>query len=166
CVQEITAKTASEPVAEVVRLLALREPPGAAEVLFNYLSFADEPMLEEEVLAGIGKLTVHGSKVNSLLLAALKDGPADKRAAAVYILGQRGDPGVRELVRALLVDPDPATQQSAAASLVGKQSLSQLQENVQNDVAVLQKDNLEPAAAPLIRFLEKRTLNEAEQKRL
>src|SRR5437763_8365819 len=66
CVQEITAKTASEPVAEVVRLLALREPPGAAEVLFNYLSFADEPMLEEEVLAGIGKLTVHGSKVNSL----------------------------------------------------------------------------------------------------
>src|SRR5262245_7132390 len=48
CVQEITTKTAAEPVAEVVRLLALREAPGAAEVLFDYLSFADEPALEEE----------------------------------------------------------------------------------------------------------------------
>src|SRR5207302_4548092 len=50
CVQAISARTASEPVAEVVRLLALREAPGAAEALFNYLPFADEPALEEEIL--------------------------------------------------------------------------------------------------------------------
>src|SRR5262249_46544202 len=66
----------------------------------------------------------------------------------------------------MLVNPDPATKQSAAAGLVGKQALTQLQENVQNDLAVVLKDNLEPAAEPMIRFLEKRTLNEAEQKRL
>src|SRR6266850_3510970 len=141
-------------------------PCRSAEVLFNYLPFTDEPALEEEVLASIGKLTVHGARIDALLLAALKDGPADKRAAAVYIVGQRGDPGVRELVRAMLVDPDPAAQSSAAAGLIGKQALAQMQENVQSDVSVVRKDNMDADAPSLIRFLEKRTLSEADQKRL
>src|SRR5438270_392178 len=82
----------------------------AAKVLFNYLPHADEPALEEEVLASIGKLTVHGGKVDPLLMAALKGPSAEKRAAAAYILGQRGDPSLRELVRPLLADEDPTIQ--------------------------------------------------------
>ncbi len=166
CLKDIVAKTSAEPVAEVVRLLAIREAPGAAEILFNYLPHADESSLEEEVLSSIGKLTVHGGKVDPLLTAALKGSSAEKRAAAVYVIGQRGDPNLRELVRPLLSDEDDTIRTYAAAGLVGKNVLLQAEEGIQGDLTTLKAAQQAADGPSLVQYLQKRTLSEADQKRL
>jgi hypothetical protein len=166
CIKEISARTVSEPIADVARLLALRDVPGAGDVLLNYLPFADDPCLEDEVLSSLGKLTVKDGKIDALLMGALKDALPEKRAAAVYVMAQRADAGQRDLVRQFLGDADPLTQSYAVAGLVGKQILQQLEDNLPSNLNLLHQANLDVGDAALGQYLAKRTLRDADRQRL
>ena len=65
---------------------------------FHFLEFVrdDDPFLEEEILANVGRLTVQPGKVDPLILNALKDPLPFRRAIAAYLLGRRGDVAQRE----------------------------------------------------------------------
>jgi HEAT repeat protein len=166
CIKEISARAAVEPIADVARLLALREVPGASDVLLNYLPFADDPYLEEEVLTNLGKLTVRDGKIDPLLMGALKDGLPEKRAAAVYVIAQRADMSQRELVRQMLGDADPQTHNYAASGLIGKQVLQQLEDNLQSDLDLLHQAKVDIEDIALGQFLAKRSLRDEDRWRL
>jgi hypothetical protein len=100
------------------RLLAVRRPAGATQVVLNYLPFADEESVAEEVVATLGRVAVRDGKADRLLIAALKDGKAERRAAAALLLGRLPRPEYRAAVRPLLADPDAAVRLRAAQSLL------------------------------------------------
>jgi HEAT repeat protein len=166
CIQKIEKAAAAEQPAVVARLLALRGAPGAIEVLLNYVAFADDANAEEEILGSLAILTVRGDKVDPLLIAALKDQHADRRAAAAYVLGMNGTLAHRELIRQLLGDPDPQVQTSAAAGLIGKRLVQLQEESLSSDLATLKTAGVNPEPSGLVEFLHKRTLTVEMQKKI
>jgi HEAT repeat protein len=166
CIEKIETASAAEQPTIVARLLALRNTPGAIEVLLNYLPCVDDAAAEEDVLGSLAQLTVRGGKIDPLLIAALKDQHADRRAAAVYILGMYGSLAHRDLVRQLLADADPLVQARAAAGLIGKHLVQAQQDSLTTDVATVKAANVATDAGSLIQFLQKRTLSVETQKKL
>lgn len=166
CIQKIEKAAAAEQASVVARLLSLRGAPGAIEALFNYLPVADDDTVAEEVLLSLGRLTVHGDKVDPLLMAALKDQHADRRAAAAYILGLCCNMTHRDVVRQMLGDPSPTVQMHAAAGLVGKRLAQSNQDSTSADLGTLKTHKVGSDPASLAEFLQKRTLSATTQKKI
>jgi HEAT repeat protein len=166
CIDEITSKISSEPIAEVGRLLAAREVPGTAQVLLNYALLADDPFLEEDILNSLGKVTVRSGKVDPFLLAALKDSAPEKRAAAVYVIARFGGPAHRELVRQMLTDNDPLAQQYITLGLVGKQAVLVAQDSQSSDLATLRTAKLTSTVSSLTGYLDAHCLSDEDRQRL
>ncbi len=106
------------PAVAAARLLARRGTAGAVPVLLNYLPFADDGAVEDEVLAALLALTPDG-KADPALAAALADPSPAKRAAAAYVLGRNGDAAQREAVRKRIKDADAGVRWQAARGLLG-----------------------------------------------
>ena len=153
-----------QPIA-VARLLAARQVAGAIEVLLNYLPYVNDEWVEEEVLASLGDLTVRGSKIDPLLEKGLKDDLVGRRAAAIYILGRRGDLDQRETVRQFFADPDPLVRHTALVWWA-RESPKNLADTAAADEDLLKKQNLKTDEPALLDILRKRTLGEEDQKRL
>src|SRR5262249_48683882 len=136
------------------------------EVLFNYIPYADNPWVEEEVLTSLGVLTVRESKVDPLLTAALKDNLAERRAAAVYILARRGDADQRDAIRQFLGDASALVRQRAVQGLVGKHLPQSLEESVKQDSEFLKTHKIDSDRPSLLKVLQKLTLSEEDQQRL
>ena len=97
-----------------VRLLALRKPAGAVEVLLRYAPHADDVGVEDEVAAALAALGLRNGKVPPALLAALSDREPARRAVAVAVVGRATDPARRSAARRLLGDPDADVRFRAA----------------------------------------------------
>jgi HEAT repeat protein len=117
CIAEIEGGDVAVPCA-AARLLARQRPAGAVGVLLAYVPFAEEAVVEEEVLAALTALGAQPGKVDPALTAALKDPMAARRAAAAHVLGRHPDKGQREAVRPLLADPDATVRLRAARGLL------------------------------------------------
>ena len=87
-------------------------------VLLEYLPFADDGAVEDEVLAALLALTPDG-KADPALAAALGESSPIKRAAAAYVLGRHGDTAQRDAVRKRLKDADAGVRWQAARGLLG-----------------------------------------------
>jgi HEAT repeat protein len=118
CLQAVESSSAVSQAMAVVRLIADRRPEGATEALLNYLPFVDDDTLEEELLTSLGIVGVRDGKPDRLLLDALQDRAAVRRAAAALILGRLPEPHRPRLVRQLLTDTDPRVRLRAAQGLV------------------------------------------------
>lgn len=153
------------PVA-AVRLLALRQTPGAVETLLGYLSAAPDDWVEAEVVASLGQLAIRAGKVDARLQAALGNSYSHRRGAAAYLLGQRADVEQRSAVRKLLDDADPLVRERAALGLAGKRWPQTLRETAVQDDEVLKKNFGTADNAALLAFLQKRTLSDSDQQRL
>jgi hypothetical protein len=92
------------PVA-AARLVALRKPSGAAQVLLDYLPFADEEMMAG-VQSALGAIAIRDGKPDPALVQALEDRDAVKRSAAGQALARAADGDARAAVRRLLKDGD------------------------------------------------------------
>jgi hypothetical protein len=103
--------------AAAVRLLARGRPPGTAEALLAYAPFAAGDLLEDEILAALGRVAVQAGRVDPALAAALRDPAPARRAAAAYALGRSSDPAQREAARRLLTDEEPRVRLRAAQGL-------------------------------------------------
>ena len=105
------------PAVAAARLLARRGPADAVPVLLDYLPFAGDEAVEDEVRAALAALTPDG-KADPALAAALDDPLPVKRAAAAYVLARKGDKGQQAAVRKRLTDADARVRWQAAAGLL------------------------------------------------
>jgi HEAT repeat protein len=99
------------------RLVAVRKPPGAVEVLLAYLPWADGEPLHREVQQALTALALHDGRPDSALLQALNDPLPQRRAAAGEALARAGVPDLTDTLHKLFHDPDPTVRQSVALAL-------------------------------------------------
>jgi hypothetical protein len=74
----------------VVRLVGLRKPAGATEVLLTYLTRTDDEDIAREVMAALANVALVNGKPDQTLLKALEDKNPVRRAAATAVLGKDG----------------------------------------------------------------------------
>ncbi|HYT93770.1 MAG TPA: HEAT repeat domain-containing protein, partial [Gemmataceae bacterium] len=165
CIKKIEGGPGPEQPAAAARLLVLRQPKEAVEVLLDYIPFADEEWLADEILNALGILAQRQGKMD-YLLATLKDPQPERRGVAAYVLAQRGSLAQREAVRRLLLDADAGVRVRAASGLIGKHALQNVTVNATADEATLRNAGIGTGANGLLEFFQKRTLDEKAQEHL
>jgi hypothetical protein len=107
----------AETVGAAAQLLRGRRPERALAALLDYVPFAPEDAVDDvlEALCGLG---VKEGKVDALLVAALTDKVAAKRAAAAVAVGAFGSAAQRKAVLPLLNDKDATVRCRAAQGLL------------------------------------------------
>jgi HEAT repeat protein len=118
CLRYIEAGPGAMVPHAAARLLAVRKPDGAAAAILNYLPFADEEVLEEELVTSLAAVGNPNGKPDPALLDALKDKRVVCRAAAAEVLGRSASAPHRGSVKALLADPEPRVRLHAAQGLL------------------------------------------------
>jgi HEAT repeat protein len=115
-------KDSTPPLSPAVpRLLALRRPGGAVEVLLNFLPFAEDELVREEVQHALNTLAAQEGKPDPLLMRALADRAGVRRAAAAEALCNCRSGGEHlAAVRKLLKDPEAGVRARAALALAGR----------------------------------------------
>jgi len=86
CLRKIPKDLLSIRAAAAARLLTLRKPAGAAEVLLGYLPFAPDAHVGEEIKTALVALGKHDAKTVPVLVETLVDRAGVKRAAAAEVL--------------------------------------------------------------------------------
>jgi HEAT repeat protein len=104
--------------AAAARALRGRAPAEAVKVLLEYAPDAENDAVAEEVLTTLAVVGVKENKVDPLLVEALKDKQAARRAAAVLVVGRSGTAEQRKKVAALLTDADMRVRFRAAQGLL------------------------------------------------
>jgi HEAT repeat protein len=107
-----------EVAAAVLRLLAARKPAGAAEAVLAYLPFADHEDIAAEARTTLTALAVEGGKANKVVVQALADKDAIRRAAAGEALVKAGVADAKDEARALLRDASALVRWRVATALV------------------------------------------------
>jgi HEAT repeat protein len=118
CLQSLETGTYIARSLAAARLLGVRRPDGAVEVILNYLPYADDEQVEEELVAALEKVAVVDGKIDAQLPAALRDKADLRRAAAARVVGRFGDTGQRAAVHPLLADGDARVRFWAAQGLI------------------------------------------------
>jgi HEAT repeat protein len=166
CLQAIQNGPGPALPAAAARLLALRRPDGAVAALLDYLSYADDEWLREEVLPSLGGLALAGGKVDLLLTDALRDHRPLRRAAAAYVLARMGSPAERALARPLLADPAPVVRRAVAEALVGPEALRLAEDAGDAEATLLRQNHVGTDPASLLTFFRKRSLTDADRQHL
>jgi hypothetical protein len=118
CLQKIGEDSSKTRVSAAIRLLGLRKPEGAAEVLLNYLPSAD-PETALEVRAALFAVAQRDGKPNAVLMRALEDKDPSRRQAAAAALGKDGGAYARQPGRRLF-GPTPKIALKHKSYLDGK----------------------------------------------
>jgi hypothetical protein len=108
-----------EPTVQIAaaRMVARLKPAKAAEVILNYLPFADLTTMDEFCKA-LGAVAMSEGKTEPTVVEALKDKLTVKRAAAAEALLRANIANQKEAARALLKDPEPAVRLRTALALI------------------------------------------------
>jgi HEAT repeat protein len=117
CLQKIDQGSASQTVAAAARLVALRKPDKAVEVLLSYLPSAEDELIAGEVRNTLALLAMKDGKADPVLVAALNDKLAVKRSAAAVALCRAKATDHLPAVRKLLEDDDAVVRARAGLSL-------------------------------------------------
>jgi HEAT repeat protein len=117
CIKRIEQEPAHRLPSAAIRLLALRRPAGATETLVNYLPFAEDETLAEEVQSAMGWLAMKDGKPDPVLVEALDNFRPGVRIAAAAALAKGGGPDARPLVRKLMTDKDTNVRLRTALAL-------------------------------------------------
>jgi HEAT repeat protein len=115
--QEIEKEAPSPLSLAVPRILALRKPAAAAEVLLAYLPFADDDNMVAEVQTTLNAIAFQNGKPDPVILKALGDKAPARRAAAGEALAAGDAAEVQEAVHALLKDPDSLVRVKVALAV-------------------------------------------------
>jgi hypothetical protein len=90
CIQAIGVQKDDKTVAAAIRLVALRKPAGAAEVLLTWEIRLADDALAREVRSALAAVAVVNGKPDDVLVKALDDKDPQRRAAAAAALGKDG----------------------------------------------------------------------------
>jgi HEAT repeat protein len=121
CLEAVeSGKDRLPPLAPIaVRLVGLRKPAGAVEVLLAYLAgVADDPIVDD-VLTVLGTLAVRDGKADPALVRSLDDRDGRRRAAAAVALASAGAREHRPAIHKLLQDEDRRVRLETALALAG-----------------------------------------------
>src|SRR5262249_10187233 len=86
------------------RLIAVKRPPGALEVLLAYLPAAEDDNMAAEIQVALASLALREGKLDPALAQALEDRIPARRAGAAEAICLGGGSEARKLVRKLLKD--------------------------------------------------------------
>jgi HEAT repeat protein len=117
CLQAIEGAGGSALVQGAVRALAAHNPEGAADTLVNYLPFAEDETVLQEIETALLSIGKRDGKPESALVRALTDPTPIRRGFAARVLCQIGGRAERTAVRPLLKDSKPTVRMFAALSL-------------------------------------------------
>jgi hypothetical protein len=106
CLKRVGEGSTGALVDAAARLLAARKPEGAAEALLGYLPFAEDDVAADEVRSALAALALRDGKLEPILVQALADKVAARRAAAAVALLRTGLAAAPPLVEKLLQDTD------------------------------------------------------------
>jgi HEAT repeat protein len=106
----------SLPIA-AARLLALRQPPEAVEVLLAYLPFADDSAVLDEVRTTLASLALKDGRPDTALVRGLENPVALRRVTAAEVLCQVARAEPRDAIRKLLRDAKPMVRLRVALTL-------------------------------------------------
>lgn len=90
CLELINKTPDTAVLSAVIRLLAVRRPAGAAEVLLAYLPSAPTEAVAQEVQSTLHAVALREGKPDNALVQALEDKDPQRRAAAAAALGRNG----------------------------------------------------------------------------
>ncbi len=117
CLDRI-ARAKSDPLPlAAARLVGLRRPPAAAEVLLDYLPWAEAEEQAEAVQTALGALALRDGKPEPALVTALRDKNPLRRQAAAVALASHGGAKGRAAAHKLLADPDRTVRLRVALAL-------------------------------------------------
>jgi HEAT repeat protein len=102
---------------DAARLLALRKPVGAVEVLLAFVPNAEEEAVDD-VRASLTILATRDGKADPALVAALADKSPERRIAAGVALARGGPKDQQPAVRKLLQDDAPGVRLPVAEALI------------------------------------------------
>lgn len=117
CLELIESDQAAALPSAAARLVAARRPARAAEVLLAYLPYADDETVVEEVRNALVRVAISEQKPDAVLVQALSDKVALKRAVAAEALSTIRTPEVQTALQKLLDDPRSVVQLRAALAL-------------------------------------------------
>ena len=115
CLDSIQDNKATPLPLTAPRMLAVRKPAGAIEVMLAYLPAEDDTTVNE-IQSALNALAYSDGKPDAALVKALAETIAPRRAAAVVALAQTPTADVLPALRKLLKDPDATVRLQAAAS--------------------------------------------------
>src|SRR6266851_2512643 len=104
-------------VSAAARLIAARRPAGAAEVLLNFLPFAEDEGSSEDIQPALTAVAIHNGKPDPILTAALKDKDPARRAGAAVALCHPSTADLRPAISPLLHDKDQNVRLRVALAL-------------------------------------------------
>ena len=117
CLQNIEGVQAAALTMASIRVLATLKPDGTTEALLDYLPYAEDEKVEQEIETALAETAFHDGKPESALVRALTDKTPIRRSAAAAVLCRVGGPEQLAAVRVLLKDPKPTVRFRAATAL-------------------------------------------------
>jgi HEAT repeat protein len=148
CLKAIARSETRSLPPSAARLLALRKPAGAVEVLLAFLPWAEDDSLADAVQTALASLAVRDGKTDPALVRALDDALPLRRAAAGLALAKAGGAEHREAVRKLLRDADPMVRLRVALALVAARDKEAVPVLI-DTLADLSREQSEPAQEAL-----------------
>jgi hypothetical protein len=118
CLKRIQQGNDSLLVMAAARLLADRKPAAAAEVLLAYILFAEDEDVALQVQAALNAVALREGKPDALVVKALEDPSAKKRAAAAEALIRAVPAGRRPGFLKMLEDPDKMVRLRSALAFL------------------------------------------------
>jgi HEAT repeat protein len=117
-IQRIRANNVGPEVpAAVVRVLAQRKPAELVETLIEYIPYAENDNVVEEIRLALTREGIKEGKPHPRLLAALADRDPLRRATVAGAVGRAAFAQHKETLRKLLQDPDPLVRLRVAQTL-------------------------------------------------
>lgn len=149
--QRIEAK--ADPAIQVAtaRLIGRLRPAKAAEVLINYLPFAADAGVVQEVSRALAKVAVKNGQPEPVIVASLQDKLAVKRGAAAEALARAKARDLLPQIRPLLKDAEPLVRLRTALALLDFKEAEALPVLVEL-LGVLNPDHLWPVEEILVRL--------------
>jgi hypothetical protein len=117
CLKHIESGSSTAVVGAAARMLAVRKPAGAAEVLLAYLPVVEDELVGEAVRQALTAIAVRDGKADPALVAALADKTPVRRAAAGAALCRAKADDQKPAVRKLLEDKDPQVRLQVGLAL-------------------------------------------------
>jgi HEAT repeat protein len=117
CLPWLDGPSSLRLLAAAARVLALRKADGAASALLDYLPFADNAEIIQEIQGALAAVGAPGGKADAALVRGLGDIAGLRRAAAGVALCRAAPGQEAPAVRNLLRDSAPAVRLRAALAL-------------------------------------------------